>query len=1287
MADLDTLQIVITSNATQADDALKALGTTLENLSKACSSGAGLGTVASGLNRINNALKKINPANNAALTSLAQALNSLNTVGASAAGFTSIISSIKKLPNALTKLTTLDLGKVSTAITGITKALAPLITQLNQIGMSSQAITALGQLVKMRGSGGGSGGLGNIFGGRFGGLFQAGAITASIHHISGIMHTAARGLAQVIEQANSYVEAVNLFTVALGSYAKEAQRYAELVSDKVGIDPGDWLKAEGTFMTLIEGFGVMEERAYTMSKNLTQLGYDLSSFFNISVQDAMTKVQSGISGELEPLRRLGFDLSQTRLKAEALALGITKSFNAMTQAEKAQLRYHAIMTQVTTAQGDMARTLNSGGNQIRIFQAQISMAGRALGQIFIPVLNAVIPYAIAVVKAIRMIAESIANLFGYTLPEVDYSGVQQMADLSGDVSENAGKTAKNTKKAAKEAKNLLASWDELNIIMQEANEKASGSGSGAGSKVGDQWSWDLPSYDFLGQLAENRLDDIYQKIKPGIEWVKKNIESIVKTLGVAVGYFGLWKFSSAFLASLSSVLSLKDMIGGSALALGSIVIGLGMNWMFDGRYIESGNIYNVILAKLSTVFSSFIASQIVSRMFGKMAGGVVYGATVALSGAVDIAVGVNSIRSDGITTENIVTQVIGVLSGAVGFGLAATAIAGSAVGFSAGLGALALYAAAAIAFSYIAMKEHTESELKAKINWGSISLTTKQIQELVESMLTVEGSYKVQVNTVETITKDLEESYKTVQDYADKFGKETILLGMGIDKKQSLDDMMVALTGSNSTAWSENKQFSSGSLIGSLQSAFKESFNLMSVGVSMLGMVDSDGKPMTQEQITKQFTEDNAYLDTTLSGIGTRLANVLSESYEKGLDEKRQSMVQFYADWLNDINNAALRGEAEANFQVAMTGYKIEDLDRDSFLSLLTTYNTASAELRTEYEKIAKETQKQMFTQANVLYTNWEHMKEAVEQGIGSYTQEDLKKAYTEYTEALARAQGFNATDQVDAAVERVTKDGKEKIRQALHNIMEQGFQDYQGDVGIADMIGLSLLPDELQSDRAGEHLNETINEILKSAMNPDDYKALQTASQMLGESMFDLLPQTMQTEIYEAVSKWSILDDAGTKKLFENAGIKYSNSMTSALDQPGNFYRAGQDNAKAYFNGFNSVNGGNISININAFRSASLFAEGGFPHTGDTFIARESGPELVGRIGRRTAVANNDQIVDGITSGVAQGQSEQNGLLRQQNEYLAELASKDFTPKFYPSMAMARTVKASEEMLRRSGG
>lgn len=125
----------------------------------------------------------------------------------------------------------------------------------------------------------------------------------------------------------------------------------------MGIDPADWMRNQGIFQTLATGFGVSSTKAEIMSKNLTQLGYDLSSFFNISVADAMQKLQSGISGELEPLRRLGYDLSQTRLKAIALQHGIKQSFNEMNQAQKSQLRYVAIMSQVTTAQGDMARTL------------------------------------------------------------------------------------------------------------------------------------------------------------------------------------------------------------------------------------------------------------------------------------------------------------------------------------------------------------------------------------------------------------------------------------------------------------------------------------------------------------------------------------------------------------------------------------------------------------------------------------------------------------------------------------------------------------------------------------------------------------------------------------------------------------------------------------------------------------------------------------------------------------------------------------------------------------------
>ena len=128
-----------------------------------------------------------------------------------------------------------------------------------------------------------------------------------------------------ISESNDYVENLNLFTVSMGEYAEAAKEYAETVGEAMGIDPSDWMRSQGVFMTLATGFGVVNDRASTMSQQLTQLGYDISSFFNITVEDAMQKLQSGIAGELEPLRRLGYDLSQAKLEATALSLGIDKA--------------------------------------------------------------------------------------------------------------------------------------------------------------------------------------------------------------------------------------------------------------------------------------------------------------------------------------------------------------------------------------------------------------------------------------------------------------------------------------------------------------------------------------------------------------------------------------------------------------------------------------------------------------------------------------------------------------------------------------------------------------------------------------------------------------------------------------------------------------------------------------------------------------------------------------------------------------------------------------------------
>ena len=371
-----------------------------------------------------------------------------------------------------------------------------------------------------------------------------------------------------IRESNAYQENLNLFTVAMGKYAQEAKQYAETVSNAMGLDPSVWMRNQGVFMTLLDGFGNTEAAAYKMSQNLTQLGYDLSSFFNISVADAMQKLQSGISGELEPLRRLGYDLSQTRLQQVAFNNGITQSVASMNQAQKSQLRYIAIMTQVTKAQGDMARTLQSPANQLRILQAASTQAARALGNMFIPALNAVLPYAIAFLNVIKTVANSLASLFGFHLTSVDYSGI----DGATSSMEDLDKATTGAGGSAKALKNYLMGIDELNVIQPSAAGGGGGGGGLSGAGFEDLF---LPGYEFMG-VINTRVQEITESIKnlftpltksAGWKTFKQGWEDIAGALGEVFGFLRDIMASDAMQGILNGVIELSLEGVGTALSL------------------------------------------------------------------------------------------------------------------------------------------------------------------------------------------------------------------------------------------------------------------------------------------------------------------------------------------------------------------------------------------------------------------------------------------------------------------------------------------------------------------------------------------------------------------------------------------------------------------------------------------------------------------------------------------------------------------------------------------------
>lgn len=474
-------------------------------------------SVANQLTAISGAIDNLKWTDGDKLTALSDGLRPLSELGKS--NLTTFINQLGKLPTVIEELEKADIDKFTRQMTDLAAAMKPFADEMQKVSNGFSAFPSRIQRLitsterynsTVRRATTHTG----LFGKALGGLKFA-VVWQMARRVGSMLGT-------VITESNEYQENMNLFTVAMGEYAESALEYGETVSEVLGIDLSDWIRNQGVFNTLLTGFGDTADRAALMSKNLTQLGYDLSSFFNISVEDSMQKLQSGISGELEPLRRLGYDLSQARLEAVALSLGIDKSVSSMTQAEKAELRYYAIMTQVTTAQGDLARTLEAPANQLRILKAQVEMAGRAIGNIFIPALNAILPYGIAVVQIIREIANAIASLFGFQMTEVDYSGITSAGVGAGELADNLDDAAG----AAKKLKQYTAGFDELNVFSPDT---ASGSGVGAGGGSGFEFA--LPEYDFLGNAVTNRVEEIKSMLSDNLV----AIEALIGDFAMAVG--------------------------------------------------------------------------------------------------------------------------------------------------------------------------------------------------------------------------------------------------------------------------------------------------------------------------------------------------------------------------------------------------------------------------------------------------------------------------------------------------------------------------------------------------------------------------------------------------------------------------------------------------------------------------------------------------------------------------------------------------------------------------------
>lgn len=194
----------------------------------------------------------------------------------------------------------------------------------------------------------------------------------------------------MLTMAMDAVESENLFEVSFGGMANSARKFSEDLSQSLGLNAYDVRKNAAMLDAMMKSMGLSENAAYKMSTGLTQLSYDMASFYNLNPQEAFDKIKSGISGEAEPLKALGVLVNETTIKTWALKNGLVAQGQELTEQQKVFARYGAIMEQTKLAQGDLARTMDSPTNKLRVMQERFNQLQIALGQQLIPIFTKVL---------------------------------------------------------------------------------------------------------------------------------------------------------------------------------------------------------------------------------------------------------------------------------------------------------------------------------------------------------------------------------------------------------------------------------------------------------------------------------------------------------------------------------------------------------------------------------------------------------------------------------------------------------------------------------------------------------------------------------------------------------------------------------------------------------------------------------------------------------------------------------------------------------------------------------
>lgn len=338
-----------------------------------------------------------------------------------------------------------------------------------------------------------------------------------------------------IDLGSDLAEVQNVVDVTFPHMTKTIDEFASGAAAKFGLSETMAKKFTGTFGSMAEAFGFSEKQAADMATTLTGLAGDVASFYNISQDEAYTKLKSVFSGETETLKDLGIVMTQSALDAYALANGYGKVTSKMTEAEKVSLRYAFVQSQLTNAAGDFARTSDSWANQVRLLSLQFDSLRASIGQGLINVLTPVIKWLNVLIGKLAQAAKAFASftsLFSKkkssgagAAASAVASNISKAATSASNLGTSAGKSSSGLSKAAKAAKKLkreLAGFDQITKLGDEDSDTDAGSsggsgGSGAGGSIGDITDGITASSQESASAIDKAFSPVFQKLKEGFQ--------------------------------------------------------------------------------------------------------------------------------------------------------------------------------------------------------------------------------------------------------------------------------------------------------------------------------------------------------------------------------------------------------------------------------------------------------------------------------------------------------------------------------------------------------------------------------------------------------------------------------------------------------------------------------------------------------------------------------------------------------------------------------------------------